>query len=165
MAPAEIYGCDTAKGKQSCLSFLVKLCVALCSCIRHYSLSDAQFFIAAPQLRKWSERRDEAAAAQFVKDVAFLKQDQLIFVDEMGKSGPQLERTYGRGRAGCRPRVFYKRRGKKERRVNAIAAMTSTAVLTPYVHTGTSNADIFVDAVRTMLVSCSLLHNMHCCTR
>jgi DDE superfamily endonuclease len=124
--------------------------------------SDSQFFAGGLQLRKWSERRDEAAAAQFVRDVAFLKQDRLIFVDEMGKSGPQLERVYGRGRAGCRPRVYYKRRGKEERRVNAIAAMTSTAVLTLYVHTGTSNADIFVDAVQTMLVSYAHLQLLHC---
>jgi hypothetical protein len=71
----------------------------------------------------------------------------------MGKSGPQLERKYGRGPKGCRPRVLYKRRGQKERRVNAIAAMTSSGALRPFVHYGTSNSDIFLEAVETMLVS------------
>jgi hypothetical protein len=43
--------------------------------------------------------------------------------------------------------------GSGGQRCNVLAAMTSTEVLMPYVHTGTCNAETFLDALRTSVVS------------
>jgi hypothetical protein len=107
------------------------------------------------QLRRWSERRNEELVEEFKLNTAFLKQHQLVFIDETGKSGKQLERRRGRGPRGCRPRVFFKRRGARGSRCNAIAAMTCDRVLPPYIHPGSSNGDIFLDALKAMVVRCS----------
>jgi DDE superfamily endonuclease len=109
------------------------------------------------QLRSWSERRNEELVQEFSENIAFLYQDQIVFIDETGKSGRQLERRRGRGPRGCRPRVSFKRRGSGGQRCNVVAAMTSTEVLMPYVHKGTCNAETFLDALRTSVVSCNTI--------
>jgi DDE superfamily endonuclease len=105
------------------------------------------------QVRTWSERRHEVLVQEFRRSLQYAFTDQVIFVDESGKCGRDVRRKRGRGRRGHRPQVFYQRLpADATKRYNVVAAMTCDGLLSPFIHEGSCNSTIFLEALRTMLV-------------
>ena len=97
-------------------------------------------------------------AERYWSQVAGLRADQLVFVDETGFTQKAFYRRYGRSLKNqkCIMHTF----GPSSRRVNIIAAVLLRGFLAVQMFQGACTRDVYNDFIITQLVSCIAVYRI-----
>ena len=115
----------------------------VCRLLKRYGLTPKK-------IRQVAKQRSDALRDMFMSHVLHFDTSMLVWVDESGSDRRACMRKYGYAIRGDTP--VYSRSLYRGKRINAIAAMTSSEVLAVELHKGNVNGEVFYDFLRGTLI-------------
>lgn len=95
------------------------------------------------------KERDEVKRADFVKRLATVSLENIVYADESGMGNRE---DYGYGYSPKGERLYAMKSGRREGRVNMIAALCNHQLLAPFTITGACNRQVFEIWLGTCLI-------------
>ena len=115
----------------------------ICKLLKRYG-------ITRKKIRQIALQRCESLRGAFMAQSFLFQREMFVWVDETGSATRDTIRKYGYALRGMR--AEYQRLLVRGKRVNAIAAMSSTGIVALELKTDTVNGDIFFDFLRGSLI-------------
>ena len=95
--------------------------------------------------------RDEAKRAAFMEQLATLEPEDIVYADE---SGMDRRDDYGYGWNEEGKRFYALKSGRRQGRVNMIAAYCNRQLMAPFTIEGSCNRNVFETWIETCLIRC-----------
>lgn len=97
------------------------------------------------------QERDEAKRTAFLEQLATIKPEDIVYADE---SGMDSRDDYGYGWNEEGKRFYALKSGRRQGRVNMIAAYCNSQLMAPFTIEGPCNRNVFETWIETCLIPC-----------